>query len=95
MDYLILMACYAAGVISLIFAAKNPGSGFITHMFAFVAGLYLAIGFVLLGMQTHAFSPVQWTGEAETGPLTALILLIAVAMPFIVGWDRENGTKRG
>jgi hypothetical protein len=94
MDYLALMACYAAGVISLIFAAKNPEAGFLTHMFATGAGLYLAIGFVILGLETHAFSPVEWTGEAETGPVTALVLLLAVSLPFITGWDRENGNRR-
>lgn len=93
MDYLALMACYAAGVIALIFASKNPGAGFLTHFFATTAGLYLAIGFVILGLETHAFSPVRWTGEAQTGPLTLLVVVLSVALPFIVGWEREFGKR--
>ena len=94
MDYLALMACHAAGVIALIFAAKNPSAGLLTHLFATGAGFYLAVGFVILGLETHAMSPVQWTGRAETGPLTLFVMLLAVSLPFILGWERENGRRR-
>lgn len=91
MDYLALMACYAAGVISLIFAARNPAAGIITHTFALIGGIYLGIGFMILGAQTDAYSIVRWTGQAETGPVTAMILLLALASPFIVGWEQASG----
>jgi hypothetical protein len=90
MDYLALMACYAAGVISLIFATRQPDAGFLTHAFSLAAGAYLSLRFLALGANTHALSPVQWTGEAETGPLTLLVLLVAMVLPFVVGWERER-----
>jgi uncharacterized membrane protein required for colicin V production len=89
MDYLALMACYGAGIVALIFASKHSQAGFITHLYSLLAGIFLASRFVSVGQNTHAYSPAQWTGEAETGPVTLLILLLAVALPFVVGWERE------
>jgi hypothetical protein len=94
MDYLALMACYAAGVISLIFATRQADAGFLTHAFSMAAGSYLTLRFLSLGANTHALSPVQWTGEAETGPLTLLILLLAMVLPFVVGWERDQDRRR-
>ena len=94
MDYLALMACHAAGVIALIFAAKDPTAGLLTHLYAVAAGLYMSFGFVALGLQTHALSPAQWTGEAQTGPLTLLVIVISVALPFVLGWEREIERRR-
>lgn len=93
MDLIGLMAGLAAGVIALIFAAKNPAAGLLTHAFAWLGGVYLSGVFVFTGMRTHALSPLEWTGEAQTGPLTLLILCVALAAPFIVDWDRDG--KRG
>lgn len=94
MDYLALMACHAAGVIALIFAAKTPSAGMLSHLFCFVAGAYLSLGFVALGLKTHILSPVQWTGDAQTGPLTLLVIVISVALPFVLGWEREIERRR-
>jgi hypothetical protein len=87
MDLIGLMACLAAGVIALIFAAKNPAAGLLTHAFAWVGGGYLSAVFIWTGTRTHTLSPFEWTGEAYTGPITLFILVLAMASPFIVGWD--------
>lgn len=93
MDTLLLLATYAAGFIALLFAARSPAAGWMTTTFAWIGGPYLAIQFVALGLTTHAFSPLRWTGEAQTGPLTLFILVVALSAPFIVDWDRDG--KRG
>ena len=91
MDVLLLMASHAACVIALIFACKNPASGFLTHIFGWTAGLYLSGWFIALGLETDAMSPTRWTGTAETGPATLLVMVLAMASPFIVGWERARG----
>jgi hypothetical protein len=94
MDLIALMACYAAGVIAVIFAARHPEAGFLTHLFAWLAGGYLSILFVATGLTTHALTPLEWTGQAETGPLTLLIMVLAMAAPFIVGWDHNGRNSK-
>jgi hypothetical protein len=93
MDTLLLLTLIAAAVIALLFAARSPAAGWATKTFAWIAGPYLAIQFVAVGLTTHAFSPLRWTGEAQTGPLTLFILCVALSAPFIVDWDRDG--KRG
>ena len=93
MDTLLLLTVYAAGFIALLFAARSPAAGWLTHGFSWVGGIWLAVQFVALGLTAHAFSPLRWTGEAETGPVTLLVLCIALSAPFIVDWDRDG--KRG
>ena len=39
-------------------------AGWMTTTFAWIGGPYLAVQFVALGLTTHAFSPLRWTGEA-------------------------------
>ena len=95
MDLILMMAAFAAGVIALMIAARNPGAGFLTHVFAWVGGGYLSSQFVWTGLHTNAFSPLQWTNQADTGPLTLLILVLAMAAPFIVGWDRHGRNTNG
>ena len=94
MDLIALMACYAAGVIAVIFAARNPEAGFLTHCWAWIAGCYLSGLFVATGLTTHALTPFEWTGRAETGPLTLLIMVLSMAAPFIVGWDHHGRNHR-
>lgn len=91
MDVLLLMAAHAACVIALIFACKSPAAGFIMHAFGWTAGLYLSGWFVVLGLDIDAMSPTRWTGTAETGPATLLVMVLAMASPFIVGWERARG----
>ncbi|HAH11224.1 MAG TPA: hypothetical protein DCL54_03885 [Alphaproteobacteria bacterium] len=90
MDLVASLACYAAGVISLMIAAKNPAAGFLTHLGAWVGGLYLSGVFVWKGLQAHSLSIFEWTGKVETGPLTLLITVLAAASPWIVGWDKNG-----
>lgn len=94
MDLVATMACYAAGVIALMIAAKNPAAGFLTHLGAWVGGAYLSGVFVWKGLQAHSLSIFEWTGKVETGPLTLLITVLAMASPFIVGWDRHGTGSR-
>lgn len=96
MDLIATMACYAAGVIALMIAAKTAGAGLLTHLFAWGGGAYLSGMFVWTGMQTHSLSIFEWSGHVETGPLTLLVLVLALASPFIVGWDNHGrNTERG
>lgn len=92
MDLVAVMACQAAGVIALMIAAKNPAAGFLTHAFAWTGGAYLSAVFVWTGSRAHTLSLFEWTGKAETGYLTLLILVLALASPFIVGRD-GNGRR--
>jgi hypothetical protein len=92
MDLIASMACYAAGVIALMIAAKNPSAGFLTHLGAWVGGAYLSGVFVAKGMQAHTLSLFEWTGQVETGPMTLLVIVLAMASPWIVGWDK-NGSR--
>ncbi len=93
MDTLILLTLIAAAVIALMFAARSPAAGWATKAFAWIGGPYLAIQFVAVGLTTHAFSPLRWTGEAQTGWPTLFIAVLALCMPTIVDWDRDG--KRG
>lgn len=90
MDYLALMAIVASGIIALVFAARSPAAGTLTMTLAWVAGIYLSAVFIALGAQTHAFSPVRWSGDAEIGPIALLILVLALTSPLIVDWDRDG-----
>jgi len=93
MDYLALMGAVASGIVALVFAARSPAAGKLTMTLASIGGVYLAGVFVMLGFETHAMSPTRWTGKAEIGPLALLVLMLALASPFIVDWDRDG--KRG
>jgi hypothetical protein len=93
MDTLLLLSTYAGGFIALLFAARHSCAGWLTVTFAWIGAPYLAIQFVALGLTTHSFSPLRWTGEAQTGPLTLFILVLALSAPLIVDWDRDG--KRG
>lgn len=91
MDLIASMACYAAGVIALMIAAQKPAAGFLTHLGAWVGGAYLSSVFVWKGLSAHSLSMFEWTGQVETGPMTLLVIVLAMASPWIVGWDK-NGT---
>lgn len=93
MDTLLLLSLYAAGIIALLFAARHSCAGWLTMTFAWIGGPYLAVQFVALGLTTHSFSPLRWTGEAQTGIITLLVLVFALSAPLIVDWDRDG--KRG
>jgi hypothetical protein len=93
MDTLLLLTAYAAGFIALLFAARSPAAGWATKTFAWIGGPYLAIQFVALGLTANAFSPLRWTGDAQTGWPTVFVVVLALSMPFIVDWDRDG--KRG
>jgi hypothetical protein len=89
-DYLLLMAAFASCFFAVIFAARSPGAGLLTHLFAWTAGPYFAGWFIKIGAKTDALSPTRWNGDVETGPVTLFAMVLAMALPVILNWEQTS-----
>lgn len=79
MDTLALAIAALVGLFSMGYAAIRVQTAGIPRAFAFGLGMpWLLIYFIILMWKTGPLSPFKWTGEAEMGPLTLVLIVLGI-----------------
>jgi hypothetical protein len=79
MDTLSLAIIALVGFFAMGYAALRPKTSGLARAFAMGLGMpWLLIFFVLLMWRTGPTAPFEWTGQAEMGPLTLVLILAGV-----------------
>jgi hypothetical protein len=95
MDTLILVMLALFGLVSFALATLEKRASFALSVLAWVVGIP-CLAFYCIGqlMRTDAYSLVEWTGEAEMGPITLILTTIGVSLWVCGGIDGKRKVRR-